>query len=990
MTFKRVRSSGFSMIEMVFSMMILGVVLVAFVGIFTLFQRSSAQTHQYGEAQQNARIAVDFITDYLRQAGAGADYVRAQRFIVAAEPYQVALNADIDNGQTIDGLSPLVAMSVSHSPNTVPASGTVIYTPPRDYQSGAETLVITLDSNSDGVISSSDQGDEAEESDANPNLYVLKRVTYGFDGSTANDVRPANLAVVRGPGAYASGTHPQPLFAYSYDDDEDPSTPMRLWGDTSNNGHLESSEVAALTAMPDALLPQIRQVRVTVTSEAEQYNSKYEATDGHLSVVMESEVFVRNSTRSNSMVFGTVYHDADANGAMDQGEAGLANVKVSLVGMNRQTMTNGYGVYFIPLPAGDYTVRETDPPGYVSTTSNTVNATVSSGNAVQVDFGDRSGTPVGFIRGTVYDDVDMDGNMTGGEAGIPGVLLSLDTGEQTHTNDEGVYEFTVPLGSYVVVETDAEGYSSTTPNSADADIIANGDTVTVHFGDSVTPASGTLEGYVFEDGDMDGVRDAGDGGLSNVSLFVSNGDSTSTDATGYYKFSLSPGVYSITERDEPGYTSSTVNTYVNIPIVADTVVTRNFGDFLINQNDYIEIVIGNTERALSVGGTDLMEDTKADLDIVLGTPFGGAGGNLLVFLNKRKNANTALSALFDATPNYRRNALNNINTLSVFDFSGDGKSDVLSGTHYNAGSNILIWYDGSSGLLSTTPDQQYTSSANTFVLDSELAELTNDTHVDLIVGLRGLAGTFTGGFQTFRSAGNGNLTSLQHVTRAGSEDQWVLGEVWAVDTGDVNGDGDIDILVGTHTSDYQGYVDVYLNDGNGAMTWGARYATHGAVNDIKMINMMEDDGGDIDILAGMSSSANRGWLACWYNSEGTFGREDTTGYDFPEGVSQRWPNDAVAPNAEVLSLISARVNPDVFPEVFFGTRKSSFYTGDVYVMETFGMLPTAGRPLNTSSTIGEVVTLELGDFNKDSLTDLVIGTRSSSTQGKLIIYFYEQ
>src|SRR5512139_3192557 len=101
MSIKRLGSSGFTMVEIVFSMMILGVVLVAFVGIFTLFQRSSAQTHQYGEAQQNARIAVDFVTDYLRQAGSGTDYVRAQRFIVDAEPYQVAINADLDNGETI-------------------------------------------------------------------------------------------------------------------------------------------------------------------------------------------------------------------------------------------------------------------------------------------------------------------------------------------------------------------------------------------------------------------------------------------------------------------------------------------------------------------------------------------------------------------------------------------------------------------------------------------------------------------------------------------------------------------------------------------------------------------------------------------------------------------------------------------------------------------------------------------------------------------------
>ena len=514
--------------------------------------------------------------------------------------------------------------------------------------------------------------------------------------------------------------------------------------------------------------------------------------------------------------------------------------------------------------------------------------------------------------------------------------------------------------------------------------------MSVDFGDSAVPVSGTLEGYVFEDDDMDGVRGGGESGLPNVSLFVSSGDSTSTDASGYYKFSLSPGVYSITERDEPGYTSSTVNTYVDIVIAPDTVVTRNFGDFLINQNDYIEIVIGNTERALSVGGTDLKEDTKGDTDIVLGTPFGGGSGNLLVFLNKRKNATTALGALFDTTPNYRRNALNNINTISVFDFSGDGKNDVLTGTQYNAGNNILIWHNVSGGELGATPGGAYVSNANTFVLDSDLAELTNDDNVDIIVGLKGLPGTFTGGFQSFRSLGNGNFVSLQHVTRAGEETQWVLGEVWAVDAGDVNGDDHVDIVVGSHAADYQGYVDVYLNEGNGAMVWNARYLTKGAVNDVELIDMMEDDEEDLDILAGMSSSANHGWLACWHNTEGTFGQADTTGFVFPVGVTPRWPNDAVAPNAEVLSLATGCVNPDIFPEVFFGTRASSFYTGDVYVMETFGMLPTAGRKLNTSSNIGEVVTMELADFNKDSLTDLVIGTRSSSTQGKLIIYFYEQ
>ena len=93
--------------------------------------------------------------------------------------------------------------------------------------------------------------------------------------------------------------------------------------------------------------------------------------------------------------------------------------------------------------------------------------------------------------------------------------------------------------------------------------------------------------------------------------------------------------------------------------------------------------------------------------------------------------------------------------------------------------------------------------------------------------------------------------------------------------------------------------------------------------------------------------------------------------------------------SEVLAIEVANVNPDVFPEVFFGTRDSAFYTGNVYMMETFGALPSAGRQLNSNNSSGEVVTLGVADFNSDRWADLVVGTRSSSSQGKLLIYFYD-
>ena len=47
-------------------------------------------------------------------------------------------------------------------------------------------------------------------------------------------------------------------------------------------------------------------------------------------------------------------------------------------------------------------------------------------------------------------------------------------------------------------------------------------------------------------------------------------------------------------------------------------------------------------------------------------------------------------------------------------------------------------------------------------------------------------------------------------------------------------------------------------------------------------------------------------------------------------------------------------------------------------------------PTSPPVSIGEVMTMSMSDFDRDRLKDIVVGTRTSSTQGKLIIYFYKQ
>ncbi|UCF05583.1 MAG: VCBS repeat-containing protein [bacterium] len=980
--------AGFTLIEIMISILVMAFVLIAFASVFVLYQRGSSQAYTYADVQQNTRITIEYITNHLRQAGAQTDYFRGQPPIAHAGPYQVVINADIDNSRTIDGQGPLTAINRALNPKTVPSSGTILYNPPVDYQSSAETVVFTLDSSKDGVVSNIDRGDDPAESGLNKNLFILKRYVYGYNGFFKNEVRESDVALVRGPNLAPTWTIPQPLFKYYYDDDEDPQTPDRLWGDSNDDGSLDNGEVLAVTPMPKNLLSSIRMIKITAIGESNRYNKRYETNGGFFDVTMTSEIYVRNISRTGSMIRGKVFHDVNSDGEINPGETGIPGVEVRLAGQNRNVITDNFGLYYFPLPPGDYSVQEVDPPGYSSTMANLVSVTLVAGQPQVVNFGDIATTPIGVIMGTVYEDLDKDGVKDVGELGIAGVTLSLDTGAQTISDDNGNYSYVARQGNYTVVETDPTGYSSTTPNSCNVNIVEANDTVIVNFGDYAGPVYGTLEGYVYLDINENGVRNSGEEGVPNVTIKVSNGDTTMTDAKGFYRFNLVPDNYSVTETDPAGYTSTTVNQYVDIPIVADTTVIRNFGDILEHRQDFVEIHISNTDRVLSVCTADLDEDDKNDKDIVLGTALVAGIGNMLVFHNKWQTSTTPVTELFDSDPVYRRDAGSNINTMSRYDFSEDGTVDVMSGLDVGAAPNIQLWYTGNEGILGMVPNVTYITSGLNEVMDGKLADFDKDGHIDLLVGLKSPIVASTGAFEVFKGSGSGVFVTWQYVSEAGSEGDIPLGAVWAVDTGDIDGDGDQDIIIGSHITDYTGCIDVYVNEGFAScdFTWHARYESFGAVNDLKVIDMQEDDGNEPDILAAVATASNTGLVMLWLNTDGTFGIADTTGFVFDLEVTPNLPDDYVNAQGEALSLAVLHVNNDIFPDVAYGTRSSSFYTGDIYILPAYGTLPENGTQINQINS-GEIITMDVADFNKDSRPDIIVGTRSSATQGRLVAYF---
>lgn len=79
-----------------------------------------------------------------------------------------------------------------------------------------------------------------------------------------------------------------------------------------------------------------------------------------------------------SSIAGKVYHDVNRNGTFNNGDGGIAGVTITLSGtdlfgrsVTRTTTTNAAGDYrFGNLAAGNYTIRETQPTGYLQGTNN--------------------------------------------------------------------------------------------------------------------------------------------------------------------------------------------------------------------------------------------------------------------------------------------------------------------------------------------------------------------------------------------------------------------------------------------------------------------------------------------------------------------------------------------------------------------------------------------------------------------------------------------
>ncbi len=149
-------------------------------------------------------------------------------------------------------------------------------------------------------------------------------------------------------------------------------------------------------------------------------------------------------------ISGSTFNDANSNGTKDVGEAGLANVTVSL--SNGATATsNASGSYtFIGLSAGSYTVSAPAVSGYTQTTAASAPVTISNAN-VSVSFGYALIPATFSISGIIYNDVNLNGMQDVGELGIASATVKLNGTITATTDANGNYTFSgLNAGMYTV------------------------------------------------------------------------------------------------------------------------------------------------------------------------------------------------------------------------------------------------------------------------------------------------------------------------------------------------------------------------------------------------------------------------------------------------------------------------------------------------------------------------------------------------------------
>ncbi len=986
----RVRDRGFTLVELLITVMLLATVVGALTAVLYNASRSKTSSANNIEASQAGRVAIDMIARDLRSAGYGADisypgnpqppiaYIDSMQVLINENlaPYPDSVRDDFLRGFPL-------AYDPDYSPRPFPLDGTV-WAPPVRYRTGAEVVRWTLDLNNDGQVDEDDQSD-ANAVDAqrtpNPDDYELVRQVYGDStGGVAhnNGGTMQRVALVRRPG---NGV--PPMFTVYM---KGSTTP---W-DWSNG------------PVPNGQLGSIERIQVQVVAPSGKKDWLGHYAESRFSTQVNS---MRNTPQgggasSGYLVDGYVFDDKLSRDLVRQmGEPGLGGVLIQMGPYSCNTTAAGY--FSFSVPAGTYWLRQRVPPGY-GCRQESLSVTVPP--ATTRSFPD-SLVPGGLISVFVFEDLNNNGAFDTGEPGKARVRVTArPSGKFSYSNSTGNIDpkLFAPVGPCSLAATPPDSFIVTTTNPI-VQTIADHDTLSFSFG-VYRPLIGTIKGTVFRDVNKNGVVDGGEQGVQNVWVGATTDGGITvpayayTDASGNYSFDVPANdpphttPYSIMMIPPTGYFPTTPTSLNNIWVQSGQTYTgKNFGvaSFTVIQLE--------ANRVLSLASGDVIENDwngphienrHGDNDIILGSDTGGSD-QVSAWFNRYPS-----TPLFLAAPTYTRTApaavlamsMNQLNVESPLD-----RPDLVTGCKYATAGNFFVWWcqssGGNEGYYPSSYSLAYKTSDNgdvQAVVTLDCAGGASADLPDILVGTKSPTANFgTIELWTNSNAASPTFTRTEVYPPAGGLLAGSLGEVNAMALGDFDGDGLQDLVVGTHTGSGSGQVYFFKNMGKTAnphflFRYGFGFSAY-AINALTVVDVDQD--GMLDVVAGTQSGTSTGHLIWLRNKDNAWTFETARIINAP-GI--------------VTSLVAADFGGSAAADLAVGWRQStSSYGGGLrlYYLDA-GTIPPNGVDPSSGALVNWVPALTTNDFNyglnpvatPPFLPDLAAGVKVTASTGALYVF----
>ena len=432
---------------------------------------------------------------------------------------------------------------------------------------------------------------------------------------------------------------------------------------------------------------------------------------------------------------------------------------------------------------------------------------------------------------------------------------------------------------------------------------------------------------------------------------------------------LSPGV-----RGQRQFEDQLVKRY--LPAAADNPWAMALGD--VDGDTDLDLVIGNgsssggeQNRLYLNDGRGSFTDATAgrmpvDADVTLSVLLGDVDGDTDLDLIVGNSGGSAQNRLYlndgtgrftDATAGQMPADNDSTTALALGDVDGDMDVDLVLG---NGGGPNRLYLNDAAGRFTSAPAKMPSNATSTGAL--ALGDVDGDSDLDIVVGNSG-SNLLQRQNRLYLNNGNGDFTDV-------TEDRmpWALHITAAIALGDVDGDSDLDIVVGNgNWFGYQQRTRLHLNDGTGVFTdvTAARMPT--VIDQTEAMVLVDVDGDtDLDIVLGNAAEQNRLYLN---NGAGTF-------FD---ATAELMPKD----DDNTFAMAVGDADGDSAPDLVFGnlgTREQNrLYLNDgggKFVSATASRLPP-----NSDRTRA----VALGDVDGDNDVDLVIGNEIQSSQNQLYL-----